>query len=380
MPIPQQYRYISGRTLLGLKKLARCQSLPYDTWTPAANLWHYVFISHRWGSQPDPDPTGAQLAALQRLVQEIATIAKVISDERVGAEATRDRIAQVPSLGRQGTLQAAHLVFRTLCEGEAVPDAEARWDNGYGVLDVIGFWYDYACLPQDPKTPAEAQEFAQALQGIGELVLSERVSTLVLRKEGDGYLSRGWCFAESMIAQSKRDPYMPMVLRTDRWGQPISLFNSGPLAVFQAETARQMAQWEDPANTLTAWDSFRGVVEATALPLILKSERSNSEFALALEDTINLGARLLAHGHPWLAVLQPGATLDLAVPLATLLESQGLGCRDQRDAILVALLLLRSITSEDSQGEIALWREALVRFTEGLPLRVVRQDGTLVWR
>jgi hypothetical protein len=49
---------------------------------------------------------------------------------------------------------------------------------------VIGFWYDYSCLPQDPKTPAEEQEFAQTLQGIGEMILSPQVSTLVLRKEG----------------------------------------------------------------------------------------------------------------------------------------------------------------------------------------------------
>ncbi len=101
----QQYRYISARTLLGLPKLARCQSLPQDSWTPAENLRHFVFISHRWGSQNDPDPSGSQLAALKRMVQRIADIAEAISDERVGVEAAQDRLARVPSLRRQGTLQ-----------------------------------------------------------------------------------------------------------------------------------------------------------------------------------------------------------------------------------------------------------------------------------
>lgn len=376
----QHYRYISGCTLLALPKLARCQDLPPETWTPTENLWHFVFISHRWGSLDDPDPNGTQLAALKRLVQNIDAIAEIVSDEPVSAEMTQERLRQIPSLRRQGTLQAAHLLFRCLCEAEFQPNTEELWDDGRGILARIGFWYDYACLPQDPKTTAEAKEFAQALQGIGDLLLSPQVSTLVLRKEGDGYLSRGWCFAESMIAQSKSDPFMPMVLWTDRWDRPLSMFNDEPFSVFKPDTEKQLAQWEDPASELSSWDSFRCAIEATALPLILKSEKGNSEFALALDDTTTIGMQLLAQIQPWLIIVSEGEPLDLAVPLATLLDSQGLGCRDRRDAILVALLLLKSVTSEEVVGDVGIWREALVRFTEGLPLQVVRQDGTLVWQ
>ena len=168
----QPYRYISGRTLLALPKLARCQDLPPETWTSPDHLWHFVFISHRWGSQTDPDPDGTQLAALKRLAQHLSMIAEVISDERVGPEVAQERLKQIPSLRRQGTLQAAHLLFRCLCDAESQADAEELWQDGQGILARIGFWYDYACLPQDPKTPAEAEEFTQALQGIGELLLS----------------------------------------------------------------------------------------------------------------------------------------------------------------------------------------------------------------
>ena len=375
-----QYRYISARTLLELPKLARCQSLPQDTWTPAENLWHLVFISHRWGSQNDPDPSGSQLAALKQMVQRMADIAEAISDERVGVEAAQNRLARIPSLRRQGTLQAAHLVFRSLCAAESIPDWEVTWNDGRGILDVIGFWYDYSCLPQDPKTPSEDWEFAQTLQGIGDMILSSRVSTLVLRKEGDGYLSRGWCFVESMIAQSNSDTNMPLVLWTDRWDELVSVFNSEPFSVFKQEAEKLMAHWEDSSSTMSAWESFSCAIQATALPLLLKSERCTSEFALALDDTINIAYLLLADIHPCLALLPEDGHLDLAVHLATLLQSQGLGCRDDRDYILVSLLLLKSLTSEDAAGEVAIWREALVRFTEGLSLHLTRRDDILEWQ
>lgn len=368
----QQYRYISARTLLGLPKLARCQSLPQNTWTPAENLWHFVFISHRWGSQNDPDPSGSQLAALKRMVQRIADIAEAISDERVGVEAAQDRLARVPSLRRQGTLQAAHLVFRSLAEADSIPDAEVAWNDGRGILDVIGFWYDYSCIPQDPKTPSEEREFAQTLQGIGDMILSSQVSTLVLRKEGDGYLSRGWCFAESMIAQSKSDTNMPLVLRTDQLSEPFSVFSETVQA--------SIMHWEDPSGAMSAWEALAVAIQQTALMLLLRSERSTSEFALALADTTTTGIRFLAHIQPWLMMLQEGGHLDLSVHLATLLQSEGLGCRDDRDYILVSLLLLKSLTSEDAAGDVAIWREALVRFTEGWSLHLTRRNGIVEWQ
>ena len=111
------------------------------------------------------------------------------------------------------------------------------------------------------------------------MILSPRVSTLVLRKEGDGYLSRGWCFVESMIAQSKDDPNMPLVLRTDRWSEPFS--------VFDETVEASMMSWEDPSSAVSAWEALSAAILPTGLPLVLKREKSTSEFALALADTIN---------------------------------------------------------------------------------------------
>lgn len=376
----QQYRYISARTLLGLTKLDRCQSLPLETWTPVEKLWHLVFISHRWGSQNDPDPSGAQLMALKQLVRRMVDVTGAIQDERTGIEAARERVALIPSLIRQGTLQAGHLIFRSLCYCKEFAIGEVDRVAGDGILDVIGFWYDYSCLPQDPKTIAEAREFAQTLQGIGDMILSPHVSTLVLRKKEDGYLSRGWCVVESLLATAKDDVCKPMVLRTDRWNQPISVLDSAPFLTFKPDVERAIAQWEDPSGAMSAWDAFEVAINATALPLLLKSERSTSDFALTLDDTIGIGQTILAEIQPHLALLQENGHLDLSVPLAPLLRNQGLGCRDDRDYILVSLLLLRSLMSQDATGDVAIWHDALVRFTEGLPLHLTRCNGVLKWR
>lgn len=374
----QNCRYITARTLLGLSKLDRCQDLPEETWVSAENLWHVVFISHRWGSQDDPDPSGSQLAILKLLAQRIADIAHVLSDERVGLDAVRDRLARVPSLARQGSVQAAHLVFRVMCEGAERGEADNRLTDD-GILDLIGFWYDFSCLPQDPKTTTEAEEFSQTLQGIGEMLLSPKVSTVVLRRDGDGYLERGWCFAESMIAGAKEDVFKPMILRTDRWDEPLELNLSGAYAVFQPEVESMLEQWEDFENPVVVWTAFQNAINSTARLLLLNSDRSMSEFVVAATGATVTGVGMFAAVQSRLAILQVGEQLDLSGELVVALQAQGLGCRDERDYVLVALLLLKSLTAADAIGDVGIWWDALNRVTEGLPLVVVRRSDGLDW-
>jgi hypothetical protein len=374
-----QYRFISARNLLALDKLDFCQSLPQKIWTPRTDLWHMVFLSHRWISQDDPDPFGKQLAALKQLIYRVVDITKIITDEKIGQQAVQERISIIPSLVSQGTLQAAHLVFRTLCYGEEMEIINQQKISNDGILDLIGFWYDYCCLPQDPKTIEEAQEFSNALQNIQEMIISPHVSTLVLRHEDDEYLSRGWCFAESLIANSKSDVCMPMVLRTDQWGQSLSLFESQPFAVFKPAIEQSITRWQDINEEATSYEIFLAVINATALPLLMKSEPTTSVFALALDETVNIGVGIMARAMSYLVLIQEGKTIDLALCLSSLLQSYGLGCRDERDYILVSLFLLKSLVSEDATGDVAIWRDALARFTEGLSLQVTRHNGTLTW-
>jgi hypothetical protein len=236
----ERCRFISGRSLLNLEKLDRCQDLLVDTWTPVDELWHVVFISHRWGSQDDPDPMGTQLLALQRLVRRMVDIRSVLADERV------------------------------------------RLLSGDGILDLIGFWYDFSCLPQEPRTVGEEQEFRRSLVGIGEMLESQRVSTLVLRKEGDGYLERGWCFAESMIAGAKEDVFKPMILRTDRWDEPLVMQLEGAFGALRPEVMAMLGQWEDVVCPVGAEKAFENAVNGTALLMLAKMENSMAEFVVAV--------------------------------------------------------------------------------------------------
>jgi len=376
----QQCRYISARTLLGLTKFDRCQSLLSETWTPVERLWHLVFISHRWGSQDDPDPSGKQLEALKRLVWRMVDIAGVIGDERVSAEAVRDRLARVPSLARQGNLQAAHLVFRTLCGGSDLAANEVARLEGDGILDLIGFWYDFSCLPQDPRTVDEEREFGQALQGIGEMILSPRVSTLVLRREKDGYLERGWCFAESMIAGAKEDVFMPMILRTDRWDEPLAMELSGGFGALRPEVMGMLGLWEDLAVPVLAEKAFASAVNGTAMLMLAKMDSSMSEFVVGATATMSAGLGLFAGIQSSVALLAVGDRLDLSVDLVNVLRREGLGCRDERDYILVALLLMKSLTAINATEDLGIWWEALERFMEGRSLILVRRDGMLTWQ
>ncbi len=376
----QQYRYISARTLLGLSKFDRCQSLLSETWTPVERLWHLVFISHRWGSQDDPDPFGKQLEALKRLVRRMVDIVGAIRDERVSAEAVRDRLARVPSLARQGNLQAAHLVFRTLCGGYNFAADEVARIEGDGILDLIGFWYDFSCLPQDPRTVDEEREFGLALQGIGEMILSPRVSTLVLRREEDGYLERGWCFAESMIAGAKEDVFKPMILRTDRWDEPLAMELSGAFGALRPEVMEMLRQWENLAVPMAVDKAFESAINGTAVLMLAKMDSSMSEFVVAATAMMSAGLELFAGIQSSVALLAVGGRLDLSVDLVNVLRREGLGCRDERDYILVALLLMKSLTAIDATGDLGIWWEALERFMEGRSLILVRRDGVLTWQ
>jgi hypothetical protein len=378
----EHYRYISARSLLKLDKLDRCQDLPAWAWTPTAQLWHLVFISHRWSTMDDPDPVGNQLRCLQRLVQRMLDVTVVIEDERADKNAVRDRLARIPSLAQQGSLQAAHLVFRTLSSGfdMEVPEQEAiALLAGDGILDLIGFWYDFSCLHQDPRSEEEEQEFRGVLQGIGEMILSPKVSTLILRQEDDGYLERGWCFAESMIAGAKADVYKPMILRTDRWDTPLALPLEVTNVALRENITAILAQWADVRNPVSAWTAFENIVTGSAALLLAKLDSSMSEFVVAATGSMAMGVGLFAGVMSRLAMLPVGGCLDLAGELVQVLRGLGLGCRDERD-VTVALLLLKSLTAADAEGDLKIWWTALDRHTAGLGLVVKRYPTGLVWR
>jgi hypothetical protein len=59
-------------------------------------------------------------------------------------------------------------------------------------------WYDYSCLPQPPRTPAEETLFRQ---GLNSLVACQMLGhTLILLDDAEDYLQRAWCALEALVA------------------------------------------------------------------------------------------------------------------------------------------------------------------------------------
>ena len=269
-------------------------------------------------------------------------------------------------------------MFRTLCGGSDLAADEVARLEGDGILDLIGFWYDFSCLPQDPRTVDEEREFRQVLQGIGEMILSPRVSTLVLRREKDGYLERGWCFAESMIAGAKEDVFKPMILRTDRWDEPLAMELSGGFGALRPEVMEMLGQWENLAVPVEK--AFESAVNGTAVLMLAKMDSSMCEFVVAATAMMSAGLGLFTGIQSRVALLAIGDRLDLSMDLVNVLRREGLGCRDERDYILVALLLLKSLTAINATEDVGIWWVALDRFMAGRSLILLRRDGVLTWQ
>ena len=184
-----------------------------------------LFVSHRWRNRSVPDPDRQQLHAIQTFLRMIAQVATAL---RQSAE---KRTQYVPSPYVHGILQA----FSVLGAAHGSTDDGSsewttwakRWEQlqglspeeiGEAVINDIGIWYDFSCMPTSSSNHAEhTSDVRQALQQLSQLVAACPV--IILRSEGDKYESRGWCAAELSIG---REQHKHIVLRTDLIGQPLS--------------------------------------------------------------------------------------------------------------------------------------------------------------
>lgn len=135
------------------------------------------FFSHRWESEDHPDPSGWQFSAIY-----------AIGLEHVGSSSRA-------------------------C-----------------------FWYDFASLPQEPRTDVEQREFFEAIQNVGRLC-SECTVTPLVSSTGHGpiddlktSLKRGWLLYELLVASTLNQFWLP-------------LFQSDPLDRIGPAKARR-PQWD----------------------------------------------------------------------------------------------------------------------------------------
>jgi len=178
---------------------------------PAAVL----FLSHRWETPEHPDPLGRQADCIRMFLKAVDDIV------RTGSLSAEERGACVPSLLSHGRFQAAYFVDN----GIAFSQPEKKWHEHWKsraqnsgtavreyVLDHIGVWYDYACLPQED---VGSQRLADSLFRIHELI--GECTMLVLRYPGDDYECRSWCASELAIEPNiERHACRKIVLRLDK--------------------------------------------------------------------------------------------------------------------------------------------------------------------
>lgn len=115
-----------------------------------------IFLSHQWETPDHPDPHAYQFRVAKHLIDRLRKKSYV-----------------------------------------KVPDAWS-WLGLRDALnwDMVGIFYDYSCLPQNPRTAEEENIFQRDLREMHQLV--SRCATLVIPSKD--YLNRSWCNFESQVS------------------------------------------------------------------------------------------------------------------------------------------------------------------------------------
>ncbi|WP_157187604.1 hypothetical protein [Nocardia vinacea] len=239
-PLVTQYRpsnvpatsWLPLLVLIGRGRFERMQDCRDELTTQLCPGHYYCFLSHRWltPTAPDPDGTQARLAAWQLVA---AMCEAIYVAERRGLHTPRKVLRNSnTAVGPAGSELAESLVVNVLRQtldeaGLAEVHAEisdleritadngvaaAHADVGFTVVrDLVAgrpllavllarmhLWYDFSCLPQEPRTLAERAEFEQGIRLTGLLQLLGR--TAILLDDADDYLTRAWCTLEALTA------------------------------------------------------------------------------------------------------------------------------------------------------------------------------------
>lgn len=127
-----------------LRNLPRLQDLPPDALVFPDEMSEAYFVSHRWLANDHPDRSGEQIAVA---------------------------------------------LSRTWAYNLMSPNARAR---------RAGIWYDYMCLPQEPRSPEEQARIAELLPYV--FLLPAISHPLVVLSRDMQLASRAWCVAEALAA------------------------------------------------------------------------------------------------------------------------------------------------------------------------------------
>ncbi len=387
--VPKVFHYLRAKAVLELERFEQAhQSLLTDL-----ALFHssdhppplVLFVSHRWESTGHPDPDGHQLKTIQTLLNAIVDVASAWILPPV------ERVRRLPSIRMHGLFHAA-LILGAIDDSEDEDNVWRDWDavvrriESVDLLENVGVWYDYACIPQTQKTSSAAAAISlkQNLSQLPDLVRT--CPLLILRRKDDRYNERGWCAAE--VAAARRDRNI-IVVRMDLLGTRISprdLLLDGTEApegnAFNPEVAFIRSALDDWESTRVERPHLRGLF--IGLPGLKQAEESrsvplfttgrNPDAFPQQKDLlilfINTIARLSKEDerdgglHP---------AFDLADAVRDAMDRVGLICTDRQDLVFVGLSILMSRHHPKLVPTVeGFYRTAVVRWLRGESVRLVR--------
>jgi hypothetical protein len=194
----------------------------------------YCFVSHRWLTPVAPDPDGRQARfTAWQLVAHLCEAVRVAALRGLhtprlghprwgfvvgpaGSELAESFVVNVLRHALdEDRLRMAFDEVETVAADTADHGVEqARHDVGLhrltallaerpmvrSLVDRIRVWYDYSCLPQAPREPADELLFRQGLEHLQACQMLGR--TVLLLDDAEDYLSRAWCTLEALVADS----------------------------------------------------------------------------------------------------------------------------------------------------------------------------------
>ncbi len=237
---------------------------------------YYAFVSHRWLTPNQPDPSGLQAALVGWQI-----LGHLVSAIWVGAARGRHIARKTADMGQvfvgpHGSEFAESIVVNLLRplsddrfadlvrEAAKFDDLDdcgvslAQSDVGLGTLQArlmetphlraalgqFRVWYDYSCMPQHERTPDEQSRFESLLRRLGAIQALGR--TLVLLDGVEDYLGRAWCTYEAVLSTEHLNHAMDALDGAESPGED---FSARKALLMQVLTDRPHLVWRGILDT-----------------------------------------------------------------------------------------------------------------------------------
>lgn len=398
------FRVLKASFVSDLSSFARRQDVPVDALVPIdKDIDVVLFISHRWLSKSHPDPGNSQLRLLQDFLQCLENLASGDDGATFGDAAAT-----------HGNFQAALVMGNHFGEQRELHYSIVSGPSGReSILDRIGIWYDYSCLPQhsslSERSAEETHIFRSSLALLSEFMDWVKVQTVILIDEGDeSYFERGWCYLEAMISQSRDglapvlneslkgkrvqilDPRQPW--REDEHGRSNKRASTVQREILgSAVTCDKNKDFRDRLLTLI---DHLPVFDHEGEPVIGSIVKDHAVlYNHAKETALQTGGFLYDRDivstrvpHLWWDNIRVkvGNSFDIAEHIRSSMSKTGLKMTDiKHDTVLVGLLLLQgwhflSLSSEDKQRSlyVAFYKRIVERYLDKETASLVHKQPT----